>query len=336
MSVNLVLYNSQNSAEGFAMIETQATPREPGVSDTGDTIRVSNLVKTYGSLRAVDDLSFSVRSGEIFALLGPNGAGKTTTVEILEGYRDATSGEVRVLGFNPRTQGTAMKEHIGLMLQQTAMYELVKVGEVVRLFASYYQHPRSFDEMIELVGLQSHRNSFYKNLSGGQKQRLSLALALVGNPEVVFLDEPTGSMDPQMRLQTWDIIKDMRNSGVTVLLTTHYMEEAQRLADTVAIMDHGKLLVMGTPEQLTAGSGSEVVTFNAPPRLTDLAELPDASSIQEERAGVYSVTTSDALSFSAALARYRDDHDIPIENLRVAGASLEDIFLRLTGEEVRE
>ena len=212
-----------------------------------EAIAVTDLIKHYGSIKAVDGLSFSVHRGEILALLGPNGAGKTTTVEILEGYRKPDSGSVRVLDFDPIKQGKEMKQRIGLMLQQTTIYPSIQVGEAVTMFGGYYANPKEPAALIDMVGLTTHIKSRFITLSGGQKQRLSLALALVGNPDLVFLDEPTAAMDPQARLQTWDLIRGLREDGVTVLMTTHFMEEAERLADRVAIVDHGRLVALDTP-----------------------------------------------------------------------------------------
>jgi ABC-2 type transport system ATP-binding protein len=306
--------------------------------DGVDAVVVRDLVKTYGSLRAVDGLSFTVQRGQIFALLGPNGAGKTTTVEILEGYRRADSGEVRVLGYHPIAQGHQMKEQMGLMLQQTALYQQIRVKEALTLFCSYYPHPREPRALAELVGLGDKLSASFEDLSGGQKQRLSLALALAGNPRLVFLDEPTAAMDPQMRLQTWDIITDLRNQGVTLLMTTHYMEEAQRLADRVAIVDHGKLVALGTPEQLTSVSATEIVTFSGPEGIPpdELRRLPAVKGATENRPGAYTITTDDALNLVAALAAWRDRAQMEISGLRVTGATLEDVFLQMTGDEVRD
>lgn len=297
-----------------------------------------DIVKSYGALRAVDGLSFAVERGEIFALLGPNGAGKTTTLEILEGYRRPDAGTVRVLGYDPIAQGREMKQHMGLMLQQTALYERIRVREAIDLFGSYYDDPRDPNDLIALVGLENHGSSYFENLSGGQKQRLSLALALAGNPEVAFLDEPTASMDPQARLQTWGIIKALRAGGVTVLLTTHHMEEAQRLADHVAIIDHGTLIAFGTPEELTRSSASEVISFTSQPGLDParLRELPFVTDVREARPGEFSITTSNALDCAAALAAWRRDAGVTIEHLQVTGATLEEVFLQLTGEGVRD
>lgn len=299
-------------------------------------IEVQDLVKSYGSLRAVDTLSFCVTRGEIFALLGPNGAGKTTTVEILEGYRTANSGEVRVLGLDPVRQGREMKQHIGLMLQQTALYQKIKVREAAELFCGYYEHPRVPGDLIHLVGLEEQNETYFQDLSGGQKQRLSLALALAGNPELAFLDEPTGSMDPRARLQTWDVITQLKEQGVTVLLTTHYMEEAQRLADRVAIIDHGRLVALGTPQELTL-SGTEVITFVGPEHrhLVDLERLQNVSAAREDRPGAYTLATTDAIESVAALAQWRRETGVEINELRVSGATLEDVFLEVTDEEVR-
>ncbi len=210
------------------------TPAAAGSSD-GVAIAVRRLVKSYSGRRAVDDLSFDVIAGECFALLGPNGAGKTTTIEILEGYRAPDAGTVRVLGLDPQRQGPQLKRRIGLMLQESGIYPAIQVGEALRLFASYYPNPADPLALLRLVGLEDAARTRYRQLSGGQKQRLSLALALVGRPELVFLDEPTTGMDPQARLATWEIVRSLKQTGVTVVLTTHFMDEAERLADRVAL-----------------------------------------------------------------------------------------------------
>ena len=301
-------------------------------------IAARDLVKRYGSLRAVDGLSFAVERGEVFALLGPNGAGKTTTVEMLEGYRKPDGGEVRVLGMDPLRGGKAVRERIGLMLQATALYDKITVWEALRLFTSYYDRRRDPRELLALVGLEERRDARFEDLSGGQKQRLSLGLAVAGNPELVFLDEPTAGMDPQARLQTWEIVEGLRRDGVTVVLTTHYMEEAQHLADHVAIVDHGRLVAFGTPAELTGLSGSEVVTFTARDRLSasDLRDLPGVADVREPRPGVWNITTGDAIGTVAGLAGLREARGLTIEHLTVTGASLEDVFLQLTGNEVRD
>jgi ABC-2 type transport system ATP-binding protein len=201
-----------------------------------EAIVVENLVKNYGSLRVVDNLQFTIHSGEIFALLGPNGAGKTTTVETLEGYRKPDQGTVRVLGLDPIHDAKTLKPQIGVMLQQDGLYPALTAREILHLFAGYFEHPRNVDELLEQVGLTSSAKTRCRRLSGGQKRRLALAVALVGNPRLVFLDEPTAGMDPQARLTTWELVRDLKQRGATVLLTTHLMDEAERLADRVGII----------------------------------------------------------------------------------------------------
>lgn len=320
------------------MQTAEVTQRGRGETDVEYAIVAHDVAKSYGQIRALDGLSFAVERGEIFALLGPNGAGKTTLVEMLEGYRKPDAGTVRVLGFDPIAEGRQLKQQVGLMLQQTALYQKIKVREALDLFCAYYPHPRDAKELIALIGLESHANSYFDDLSGGQKQRLSLALAICGNPQVAFLDEPTSAMDPQARIQTWEIIRHLRRSGVTILLTTHQMEEAQRLADHVAIIDHGKLIAFGTPEELTRSSASEVVSFTSREGLDleGIAALPFVSGVREDRPGTYSISTSNALDCVAALAEWRRDVDVVIEHLEVTGATLEDVFLELTGQEVRD
>src|SRR5579862_902798 len=241
-------------------------------------ISVARLVKRYGEHLAVNDLSFEVSPGEIFALLGPNGAGKTTTVEILEGYRKADRGAARVLGLDPQRDGATLKPQIGVMLQQDGLYPTMRAREVLDLFASYFNDPADPDALMTLVGLQDAAKTRCRQLSGGQKRRLALAVALVGKPTLVFLDEPTAGMDPQARLATWEIIRDLRREGATVLLTTHLMDEAEKLADRVAIIDHGKLIALDTPTGLTGGEAAGMVRFSAPAGMdcAALAALPSA------------------------------------------------------------
>src|SRR5205085_8455236 len=222
-----------------------------GTRANDEAIVVDNFSKSYSSRRVVDQLHFTVHRGEVFALLGPNGAGKTTTVETLEGYRVPDSGAVRVLGLDPIRQAQALKPQIGVMLQQDGLYPGLTTREVLRLFAGYYQQPQNIDELLEHVGLTGAAKTRCRRLSGGQKRRLALAVALVGNPSLLFLDEPTSGMDPQARLATWEIIRDLKRNGATVLLTTHLMDEAERLAERVAIIDHGRLIALDTPMGLT-------------------------------------------------------------------------------------
>lgn len=313
-----------------------------GTHIPGDgAIVVDNFSKSYGSNRVVDHLQFSVQRGEVFALLGPNGAGKTTTVETLEGYRSPDEGTIRVLGHDPIREAQALKPQIGVMLQQDGLYPGLTAREVLRLFAGYYEHPQNIDELIERVGLTDAVKTRCRRLSGGQKRRLALAVALVGNPSLVFLDEPTAGMDPQARQVTWEIIRALKRNGVTVLLTTHLMDEAERLADHVAIIDHGRLIALDTPANMTGVQNANIVRFVAPAGLDciQLAALPSAKKAEEVRAGSYLLETKEAGNIPALLAEltaWLRDQGITLSELRVGHGSLEDLFLRLTGSEVRE
>ncbi len=244
-------------------------------SPTDPAIEVDGLTIRYGDQTAVDKLSFSAEAGTVVALLGPNGAGKTSTVETLEGYRRPTSGRVRVLGLDPIADHRRLMPRIGVMLQQGGVYTAARPAEVLRLFASYYDHPADPEELLERVGLADHRRSTWKSMSGGEQQRLSLALALVGRPEVAFLDEPTSGIDPSGRQLIRRVIAELRSDGVTVLLTTHDLDEAERLADHVIIVDHGRVLAAGTPADLMASGQQEEIRFGAAPGL-DVASLATA------------------------------------------------------------
>jgi ABC-2 type transport system ATP-binding protein len=303
-----------------------------------DAIVVDNFTKSYGSNRVVDHLTFTVHQGEVFALLGPNGAGKTTTIETLEGYRTPDQGNLRVLGLDPIRNAKVLKSQIGVMLQQDGLYPGLTAREVLRLFARYYRQPQHIDNLLERVGLSSAAKTRCRRLSGGQKRRLALAVALVGNPTLVFLDEPTSGMDPQARLATWEIIRDLKSTGVTVLLTTHLMDEAERLADRVAIIDHGRLIALDTPTGLTGVQNATVVRFVAPAGLdcTQLAALPSALKAEEIRPGSYLIETDTAPVLVAALTAWLRDQQITLTELRVGHGSLEDLFLRLTGAEIRD
>ena len=303
-----------------------------------DAIVVDNFTKSYGSNRVVDHLTFTVHQGEVFALLGPNGAGKTTTIETLEGYRTPDQGNLRVLGLDPIRNAKVLKSQIGVMLQQDGLYPGLTAHEVLHLFARYYRQPQDIDSLLERVGLGSAAKTRCRRLSGGQKRRLALAVALVGNPALVFLDEPTSAMDPQARLATWEIIRDLKSTGVTVLLTTHLMDEAERLADRVAIIDHGRLVALDTPTGLTGVQNATVVRFVAPAGLdcTQLAALPSALKAEEIRPGSYLIETDTAPVLVAALTAWLRDQQITLTELRVGHGSLEDLFLRLTGAEIRD
>jgi len=305
------------------------------MAEIAPAIVVEGLVKSYGARRAVDSLSFQVCPGEIFALLGPNGAGKTTTVEILEGYRKADAGRVRVLGMDPRADGKQLHLRIGVMLQEAGLYPAITPREALDLFARFYPRPRDRNDLLDLVGLTDSGASHYRRLSGGQKQRLALALALVGRPELVFLDEPTAGLDPQARRATWDIVSALRNERVTVVLTTHYLEEAERLADRVAIVDHGRLVALDTPAALVRSDSSIVRLRTAGVvSLEGLASLPSARNVREDGNGAYTFETDDASELLAEITSWLRDRGVLATELRVGRESLEDVFLHLTGMEV--
>ena len=303
-----------------------------------EAIVVDNFSKSYGSQRVVDQLHFTVHRGEVFALLGPNGAGKTTTVETLEGYRRPDQGSVRVLGRDPIRQAQSLKPLIGVMLQQDGLYPALTAREILRLYAGYFREPQNIDALLERVGLSAAARTRCRRLSGGQKRRLALAVALVGNPSLVFLDEPTAGMDPQARLATWEIIRDLKQRGATVLLTTHLMDEAERLADRVAIIDHGRLVALDTPSQMMGVQNATTVRFVAPTGLdcTQLAALPAAQRAEEIRPSSYLIETEAVPALLAELTAWLRENNITLSELHVGHGSLEDLFLRLTGAEVRE
>jgi ABC-2 type transport system ATP-binding protein len=298
-------------------------------------IEVAELQKQYGTTRAVDGLSIDVETGEVFGLLGPNGAGKTTTVEILEGYRRPDGGRVRVLGMDPIADGARLRPRIGVMLQDGGLYPGLRPLEMLRSFAAFYAQPEDPEELLALVGLDEARQTTVRRMSGGQQQRLALALALVGRPSLVFLDEPTAGMDPHARATTWRLVRRLSDSGVTVMLTTHAMDEAERLCDRVAIVDHGRVVASGTPDDLTTGAGGDGFTFSARPGLAcaDLASalrLP-AGAVREVRPGEYSVAVDAAPAVIADLAGWLRDRDVRLGELRAGHRSLEEVFLRVTG-----
>jgi ABC-2 type transport system ATP-binding protein len=274
-------------------------------------IEVSDLRKSYGSVEAVRGLSFVVERGEVFGLLGPNGAGKTTTVEILEGYRERSGGEVRVLGHDPQTRDADLQQRVGIVLQSCGFYPRVKVREAVEHFAKAYARPRDPAETISLVGLREKSDARAKDLSGGQRRRLDLALALVGDPELVFLDEPTTGFDPAARRTAWGVVRTLKELGKTVLLTTHYLEEAQALADRVAIVKDGRFVAEGPPDQLSPASASYRVSYVSQGRRVEL-QTDDPTELLHR-------LTRDALA--------RDER---LEGLEVTRPTLEDVYLELT------
>ena len=301
-------------------------------------VEVVDLVKRYGDRAAVAGLSLMVQPGSITAILGPNGAGKTTTVETCEGYRRPDSGSVRVLGLDPRRDARALRPRVGVMLQQGGVYPGVKAEEMLRHVAALHAHPLDVATLVERLGLGSAGGTAYRRLSGGQQQRLSLAMAVVGRPELVFLDEPTAGLDPQARRATWDLVAALRHDGVTVVLTTHFMDEAERLADQVVVVDHGQVVAQGSPEQLTAAGSGGSLRFEAPPAL-DLvslaAALPAPSQVTEVSPGRYVVHGAVDTHLLADLTRWCADRDVMPEGLTVGRRSLEDVFLDLTGSELR-
>jgi ABC-2 type transport system ATP-binding protein len=279
-------------------------------------ISVHGLRKSYGDYEAVRGISFEIAEGEVFGLLGPNGAGKTTTIEILEGYRPRDAGEVDVLGFDPGRAGPAFRERIGVVLQQSQLWPTITVAETHRMFAGYYDRPRDVDEVIKLVGLEEKRDARVKTLSGGQKRRLDLGVALVGNPDLVFLDEPTTGFDPAARRAAWDMIRALRSLGKTILLTTHYLDEAEQLADRVAVLREGQIIREGTPAELTGGTNETEVRYRQDGHEVVIHTTEPTRLLQELTA--------------AALAEGRE-----VEGLQVRRPTLEDVYLSLTTPEER-
>ena len=277
-------------------------------------ISVRGLRKRYGELEAVRGVDFEIEAGEVFGLLGPNGAGKTTTVEILEGYRRRDAGEVTVLGHDPERPGPEFRQRIGVVLQQSQLWQTLTVREMHSMFAGYYEHPRNVGEVIELVGLAEKRDARVKTLSGGQKRRLDLGIALVGDPDLVFLDEPTTGFDPAARRAAWDMIRSLRSLGKTVLLTTHYLDEAEQLADRVAVLREGQIVRVGTPRELTAGDREVEIRYRR--------NGEDVLLQTAEPTRVLHELTAEALARGEELDR-----------LEVRRPTLEDVYLALTEED---
>ncbi len=301
----------------------------PDVGGTEVAVSVRGLVKSYEGTPAVRGVDFDIYRGEIFALLGPNGAGKTTTVEILEGYRNRDGGEVFVLGFDPGRHADAIRPRIGIVLQSTGVDRYLTVEETVAMYARFYPHPRPVDEAISLVGLEEKRSSRVLKLSGGQQRRLDVAIALVGDPDLLFLDEPTTGFDPSARREAWEIVKHLAELGKTVLLTTHYMDEAQYLADRVAVIAAGKIVATGTPETIGGRDSSrESLRF----RLADGgAELPDSFGARRAGNGLLEIEPGDLTKAIHELTGWALDHRVSLEALDIVRPSLEDIYLKLTG-----
>ncbi len=303
-------------------------------------IRCRGLVKRYApDVLAVDGLDLEVRRGECFGLLGPNGAGKTTTVEILEGLLAPTAGEVEVLGLDWRRHATGLRERIGITLQETHLPERLTVEEVVRLFRSFYRTGREPDDVIALVGLEEKRRAWYDKLSGGQKQRLAVGCALVGDPELLFLDEPTTGLDPQSRRHLWEVVLELKRAGRTVLLTTHYMDEAERLCDRVAIVDRGRVIALGTPRELVGRvAGEEIVEVQAEADgvgREEIEALPGVSSARTAPGG-FAIHTGRAHVAIPALLAHLEARGVRPTALSTHRATLEDVFVVLTGRRLRD
>jgi len=305
---------------------------------TVPAVEINGLVKHYGRAAAVAGLSLRAERSHVTAILGPNGAGKTTTIEICEGYRRPDQGTVRVLGLDPVRDGRELRPRVGVMLQSGGIPTAARAGEYLRAMASFHANPIDPALLLDRLGLNGCGRTPFRRLSGGQQQRLSLAAAVIGRPELVFLDEPTAGLDPQARHATWDLISGLRASGASVILTTHYMEEAERLADQVTVVDHGRLVAAGTPAQLTGTAGQ--LRFRAEPGLdTDslLAALPPASAAKESPAGYYVVEVHDRVDpqLVASVTAWCAEHGVLAQSLRIESRTLEDVFLELTGRELR-
>jgi len=301
-------------------------------------IEVENLVKRYGDVQAIRGVSFSVDEGEVFGLLGPNGAGKTTTVEILEGLRVPDGGRVSVCGLDPQRAGVAFQYEIGAALQSTALPDKMRVKEAIDLFASFYPRRRSTADLMRRFGLEEKRNAFYSQLSGGQKQRLALAMALVNEPRVVFLDEPTAGLDPQVRREIYVIIEELKREKKTILMTTHYIEEAERLCDRVAIVDQGKVIALGAPRELKERSGGATrITVRLARQVADgaLGRLEGVTEARAEDAD-YLLYSKRVPRTIVALVKHLEEHNNELVSLEISAPSLEDIFIELTGKRLRD
>ncbi len=311
------------------------------MSATAVAISCRRLVKRYKDVTAVAGLDLEVRAGECFGLLGPNGAGKTTTVEMLEGLLACDEGEIEVLGLRWDSDERVLRERLGVALQETKLADRLTVAEVIRLFRSFYRDGRSVEDVLDVVQLGEKRDAWVEKLSGGQRQRLAIACALVGAPDVLFLDEPTTGLDPQSRRQLWDVVADFKRGGGTVVLTTHYMEEAERLCDRVAVMDHGKVIALGTPRELIASLGADhVVEFSladgaAPPPEAVLGALSGVKAARRDGPR-FSLTVTEAHRAIPALMLELERRGVEMTELVTHHATLEDLFLSLTGRHLRD
>ncbi|MCG3041198.1 ABC transporter ATP-binding protein [Streptomyces fenghuangensis] len=301
-------------------------------------VEVAGLVKRYGSRTAVDGLDLTVERGTVTAVLGPNGAGKTTTIETCEGYRRADAGTVRVLGLDPVADAAALRPRIGVMLQSGGVYPTVRAAEMLRHMAALHAHPLDPGALIERLGLAGCGRTPYRRLSGGQQQRLALAMAVVGRPELVFLDEPTAGLDPQARRSAWDLVRELRADGVTVVLSTHFMDEAETLADDVAIIDEGRVISRGSPEELCRGGAENTLSFTGRPGLdlgSLLKALPPDTAAAETAPGSYRLTGTVDPQLLATVTSWCAQNGVMPDGIAVERHTLEDVFLELTGKELR-
>ena len=310
---------------------TAIGPRRPRQAATGPAVEIAHLRKTYGPLVAVDDVSFSVAEGEIFGILGPNGAGKTTTAECAIGLRSPDSGTIRLLGLDPHADRAEVHEIVGVQLQASALPAKLRVGEILDMYRSFYRQPADISELLEVLGLAGKRTDYYKSLSGGQRQRLSIALALIGRPKIAVLDEMTTGLDPQARRDVWELIEGVRDRGGTIVLVTHFMEEAERLCDRVALIDNGRIAALDTPASLAARArGGKSVRFlpSAPFDDRVLTELPEVSRVEREGQHVVVTGTGElvnAVIFALAAV------GVTARDVQLDSSNLEDAFVKLTG-----
>ncbi|MGY1453008.1 ABC transporter ATP-binding protein [Streptomyces sp. SS8] len=301
-------------------------------------VEVAGLVKRYGSRTAVDGLDLTVERGTVTAVLGPNGAGKTTTIETCEGYRRADAGTVRVLGLDPVADAAALRPRIGVMLQSGGVYPTVRAAEMLRHMAALHARPLDPGTLIERLGLAGCGRTPYRRLSGGQQQRLALAMAVVGRPELVFLDEPTAGLDPQARRSAWELVRELRADGVTVVLSTHFMDEAETLADDVAIIDEGRVIAQGSPEELCRGGAENTLSFTGRPGLdlgSLLKALPPDTAAAETAPGSYRLTGTVDPQLLATVTSWCAQNGVMPDGIAVERHTLEDVFLELTGKELR-
>ncbi len=300
-------------------------------------IEVCDLVKQYPGVRAVDGISLSIQPGEVFGMLGPNGAGKTTTIECIEGLRPADQGHIRVLGLDPRADGYQLREQIGIQFQSAALPDRIRVWEALDLFASFYQRSVDYRLLLEKMGLEDKRNAFLSKLSGGQKQRVFIALAMINDPQILFLDELTTGLDPQSRRAMWDMVRDVQAQGKTIFLTTHFMEEAERLCDRVAIVDHGRIVALDTPQHLVDSLGEENrVVFETTADLGQsvLKQLGNIGRV--ERIGDRVVVYGRKTGLIGRVVKVLESSGTDFENIHSEQPTLEDVFLKITGREIRE